>query len=362
MLTKKPIKPLVIDNFKFIKMTQDENIKEVSKLIELSGSNYEIADGEPDIKGWDVETAQHEKVGKVDDMLFDTGTRLVKYIIVEVDNSMDLNNKKVLIPIALADIYSSGKNTDYSSNLNDDKNGNRESSLPKNTDAHNDSILNNDKDEYQSSGGIFDEDMNASQSSSLSDNNVVIVPVNIQILKNLPAYVKDNVTNENESVTQSMFNTTGNAATAPSYLNDHSKEVLNPTDHQNNSTQKLDVIEENLQVNKQTVTTGGTRLISRIVEKPVEKIIELKDEHVTVVRTPIDRPVSSTDFDAFKEEQVEMTEYSEVPVVKKEAHVVEEITVTKNVSEKEEIIKETLRKTEATIEEIKKPKSKKKNI
>ena len=333
-----PTKIIVINNFKLIKMIQDDNLNEVNKLIELSGSNYEIADGEPDIKGWDVETEQREKVGKVDDMLFDTGSRMVKYLIVEVDNSMDLNNKKVLIPIALAELYKSDKHTDNSSNLNND------------IDLHQDTI------------DTFDGERNVAQYNSLDDNNVVIVPVNIQILKNLPAYNKDNVTDENESTIHGMFSSTGSAPAASSYSNDISKDITKTTDQLTSSTQKLDVIEENLQVDKQTVTTGGKRLISRLVEKPIEKTIQLKDEHVTVVRTPIDRPVSSTDIDAFKEEQIEMTEYSEVPVVKKEAHVVEEITVTKNVSEREEIIKETLRNTEVTTEEIKKPKSRKKNI
>ena len=315
-------------------MIQDDNLKEVNNLIELSGSNYEIADGEPDIKGWDVETDQNEKIGKVDDMLFDTVSRLVKYIIVEVDNSMNLNHKKILIPIELAELYESDSHT------------------------NNSSILNNDVDVQEDDIDSLDGESNASQYNSLGDDNVVIVPVNIQLLKNLPAYNKGNVTHENESAIQGMFNNIENTPTASSYSND----VTNTPDQLTNSTQKLDVIEENLQVSKQSVATGGTRLTSRLIEKPIEKTIQLKDEHVTVVRTPIDRPVSSADIDAFKEEQIEMTEYSEVPVVNKEARVVEEITVTKDVSEKEEIIKETLRNTEVTTEEIKKPKSRKKNI
>lgn len=316
-------------------MTQDENINEVDKLIELSGSNYEIADGEPNIKGWDVKTAQHESIGKVDDMLFDQSSKSVKYIIVDVDNNIEQNNKKVLIPLALAELYNSDKNTDNYSDL--DK----------------------DMDVQQDSIETFDGDKIAPSHNNTDNDNVVIIPFNIQLINKLPAYKTGNVTDQMESEIDSIFNGNGSATIANSYSDNISKEVNNFSDDVNDTTQKLNVIEENLSVEKQTIATGRTRLTSRIIENPVEKTIELKDEHVTVVRTPIDRPVSSTDADIFKEEQVEMTEYSEVPVVRKEAHVVEEIVVTKDIREKDEIIKETLRNTEVTAEEIKKPKDEK---
>ena len=322
-------------------MIQDENIKEDSKLVELSGSNYEIADGEPDIKGWEVKTNQHEKIGKVDDMLFDNSTKSVKYIIVDVDNELELSSKKVLIPIASVELHNSNNGTNNYSETEDKR-----------------------SDTYQDSMGTFDGENIASSKSynnSTENNDVVLVPITLQNINNLPAYTKGNVTDANEATISGIFNTSGNTSSATSFSSNLSEETHKPADHLNDATQKLDIIQENLNVEKRTVATGGTRLISRIIEKPVEKTIELKDEHVTVVRTPIDRPVSSTDFDGFKEEQIEMTEYSEVPVVKKEAHVVEEIIVTKDVHEREEIIKETLRNTEVTTEEIKKPKSRKKN-
>ena len=323
-------------------MIQDENINEENKLVELSGSNYEIADGEPDIKGWEVKTNQNEKIGKVDDMLFDNSTKSVKYIIVDIDDELQLNSKKVLIPIASVELHNSDNDTK------------KYSETDKRSDTHQDSMRTFDDENIASS---------KSYNNNIDDNDVVLVPITLQMLSNLPVYTKGNVTHANEETISGIFNASGSNSSATSLSSNYnpSDEVYKPTDHLNDATQKLDVIEENLNVEKRTVATGGTRLISRIIEKPVEKTIELKDEHVTVVRTPIDRPVSSADFDAFKEEQLEMTEYSEVPVVKKEAHVVEEIIVTKDVHEREEIIKETLRNTEVTTEEIKKPKSRKKN-
>ena len=115
---------------------------------------------------------------------------------------------------------------------------------------------------------------------------------------------------------------------------------------------KAEVIEENLQVGKRVEQTGGVRLRSRIVEKPVEASVRLREEHVTVNRTPVNRPATEADFTAFKEGQIEVTESAERAVVAKEAHVVEEVSLGKEVSEREQVIKETVRNTEVDVEHI----------
>lgn len=116
--------------------------------------------------------------------------------------------------------------------------------------------------------------------------------------------------------------------------------------------QTINVIEENLEVGKRTVETGGVRLRSRIVAKPVEESIRLREERVTVQRNAVNRPATAADLDAFKEGQVEMTEYQEVPVVSKTATVVEEISVGKDVTEHDEVVRDTVRKTEVDIDDM----------
>ena len=112
------------------------------------------------------------------------------------------------------------------------------------------------------------------------------------------------------------------------------------------------VIEENLEVGKRVEQTGGARLRSRIVERPVEASVRLREEHVTVDRRPVDRPATDADFNAFKEGTVEVTESAERAVVAKEARVVEEVTLGKEVSEREETIHDTVRKTEVDVERL----------
>lgn len=117
-------------------------------------------------------------------------------------------------------------------------------------------------------------------------------------------------------------------------------------------TESLPVIKEELQVGKREIETGGVRLRSRIIERPVQESVRLRQEQVNVERTPVDRVASESDFDTFKEGTIEMKEYAEVPVVNKEARVVEEVSLNKTVDERQEIINETLRSTEVEVEDL----------
>ena len=124
-------------------------------------------------------------------------------------------------------------------------------------------------------------------------------------------------------------------------------------DQTNTTGSAIPIIEEQLQVGKRTVETGGVRLRSRIVERPVEESLRLREERVYVDRTPVNRLVTGTELENFKEGTIELTETAEVPVVAKEAYVKEEVTLGKDVNEREEIIRDTVRSTEVDVENIK---------
>ncbi|TCZ74962.1 YsnF/AvaK domain-containing protein [Flaviaesturariibacter aridisoli] len=109
-------------------------------------------------------------------------------------------------------------------------------------------------------------------------------------------------------------------------------------------------VEEHLEVGKREVERGGVQVRSRIVEKPVEEHIRLREEHVRVERTPVDRPLAGNEGEAFRERNIELTERSEVPVVNKEARVVEEVRVRKEVTERDETIRDTVRRTDIDVD------------
>ncbi|MCA1588925.1 MAG: YsnF/AvaK domain-containing protein, partial [Acidobacteria bacterium] len=115
---------------------------------------------------------------------------------------------------------------------------------------------------------------------------------------------------------------------------------------------KIPVIEEELQIGKRAVEQGGVRLRSRIIEKPVEETVRLREEHVVVNRRPVDRAATDSDFSTFKEGDLEITERAEQPVVSKQARVKEEISVGKNVEEREETVSDSVRRTEVEVEKL----------
>lgn len=118
------------------------------------------------------------------------------------------------------------------------------------------------------------------------------------------------------------------------------------------SDSTIDVVEENLEVGKRQVNTGGVRVRSRIVERPVEEHVRLRSEHVDVERHPVNRAATEADLANFKEGTIEMTETAEKAVVSKDARVVEEVHVDKTVEEHDEVIKDTVRSTEVDVEKV----------
>ena len=76
----------------------------VKRLQELSGSGYEVAKGQPDIRGWEVRDVNGHLIGKVHELIFDSRASKVRYLIVNVNDSKELQLEKrsVLVPIGLA--------------------------------------------------------------------------------------------------------------------------------------------------------------------------------------------------------------------------------------------------------------------
>jgi uncharacterized protein (TIGR02271 family) len=114
----------------------------------------------------------------------------------------------------------------------------------------------------------------------------------------------------------------------------------------------IPVVEETLQVGTRQVQRGGVRLYTRVTERPVEETVRLRDETVRVERRPVDRPATEADVAAAREHTVEVTEPDEEPVVRRQARVVEEVVVSKDVQEQTETVRDTVRRTEVEVEPV----------
>jgi len=113
--------------------------------------------------------------------------------------------------------------------------------------------------------------------------------------------------------------------------------------------QTVPVVEEQIQVGKRSVLKGGVRIYTHTTEQPVEETVTLRDENVKVDRKRVDRPVTTTDREAFKDSTIELTETTEQPVVSKSTRVVEEVSATKQVSQREQKVRDTVRKQEVEV-------------
>ena len=113
----------------------------------------------------------------------------------------------------------------------------------------------------------------------------------------------------------------------------------------------IPIVEEELAVGKRQVQSGGARIHTRVTETPVSEQVTLHEEHVTVQRNVVDRAVTGADA-TFKEGTIEMTETAEVPVISKEARVVEEVVIGKTATDRVETVSDTVRRTDVDVEEI----------
>lgn len=271
-----------------------------NRLKELNHSDYKIAENQPNIDGWKILDTSGKKVGKVKDLLFDEQALKVRYIITNLKKGDLLDeDRNILIPIGQAQL---------------------------------------DK-----------------------DNDRVVVPnITRDKLVALPHYNKaENLTHEDETRIRNSFagTTAGTYNREEFYDHEHFDEERfyagdTNTDRNKNTSGKVDVVEEHMEVGKREVETGGARISSRIVERPVEERVRLKEEHVEVNRKPVDRPANSADLKNYENRTIEEHETSEVPVVNKEARVVEEVSLEKDVDTREEVIKDKVRKTEVDVDHL----------
>lgn len=145
------------------------------------------------------------------------------------------------------------------------------------------------------------------------------------------------------SFTNDNYATTANTTPAASYTD---------TTAANPAGERLEVVEEQLNVGKKEVERGGVRVRRFVTEKPVTADVTLREEHVNIDRRPVDRPTGTIGDDAFTERTFEVRETAEVPVVSKEARVVEEVFIGKTADTRTETVSDTVRRTDVEIEQI----------
>lgn len=124
------------------------------------------------------------------------------------------------------------------------------------------------------------------------------------------------------------------------------------TANDNESTSNaIPVVEERMDIGKRVVSRGGVRVHSYVTETPVDELVRLREERVSVQRQPVDRPMNAGDA-AFKEQTIEVTAQGEQATVSKTPRVVEEVRVGKRVEERQQRVSERVKKQDVPVEEL----------
>lgn len=108
----------------------------------------------------------------------------------------------------------------------------------------------------------------------------------------------------------------------------------------------IPVVKEELEVGKRA-TEQRYRVKSYVVEQPVEKQVTVRDERVEIEHRPISR---TGDLRMPQERTIEVVERHEEPVVEKRVTGAEEIVVRKEVVERPETVRGTVRETKVDVE------------
>ena len=299
-------------------------------LKELHSSGYEMRDGEPDIRGWKVKNDQNVVIGKVDELLFDTESLRVRYLILDLDGKpINLASRDVIIPIGLA---------------------------------------------------VLDK----------GDNIVLLPEVNVGHLATLPEYKKGHLTIATEREVRHVFAPSeGVKYEDPDYYDP--KEFYNNKyfDDQRmyrsrradvDTTDETDDIVDNENDRERIIRTDEEKKNSRLdideddsdddisdlnddvdddVDEDDDDDLDLDDDNEAederqneVKSENREQQENEKDMAPFKDGVIEITEHAEVPVVSKEPRVVEEISINKDVEEHDEKVKDSVRKNEVKVEKL----------
>jgi photosynthetic reaction center H subunit len=91
---------------------RDSDVADVPpRIAPLSAlDDYEIADGYPEVRGWEVRDAADRSIGRVHDLLVDVAALEVRYLDVELGPKFAPTeaDRRVLIPVERADLDGTG--------------------------------------------------------------------------------------------------------------------------------------------------------------------------------------------------------------------------------------------------------------
>ncbi|WP_256009976.1 PRC-barrel domain-containing protein [Desertivirga xinjiangensis] len=181
-------------------------------LKELGKSDYEISEGQSDIRGWLVKNEKGQLLGKVNDLILDTQSKKIKYLILDMDgNELYLQVRKVLLPLNITELDEVYKNVICPGLL-----ANEISSLP----SYEKGKITSNVEDITASVFASGNTLKSRQAASPSSETPV-TPVTSGTYSQMPGYAHASTSAESQvkkQVVVGLFEYTSEAQSAVAYL------------------------------------------------------------------------------------------------------------------------------------------------
>lgn len=282
--------------------------------------DLDIADGEPDIRGWDVRDGQGTKIGEVDDLIIDLSAMKVRYMAVELDKdffSLD-DERRVLVPIGNAQ-------------LDDDEDdviipASRESLLA--MPAYDDDTFGDDQSTHDQFAKPW------------------------QTAENTAGKVGDAVKDAGAGLAGAvgLGGSTGASDVYKSKQFDDTNFFGSRRQQDRQDQSYLRRHEEELNIGKREVETGDVRLHKTVETEHVSKSVPVRREEVDIERRPITGDAVHGESQ-IGEDEIRIQLMGEEIVTEKRIVPKEEIVVRKRVVEEDETIEADLRRERIDVDD-----------
>ena len=265
--------------------------------------DFKVAEGDPDVRGWDVVASDGTKVGEVEELLVDTSAMKVRYLAVDREGDfVDTDGERtVLVPIGAARL-------------------------------------------------------------DMEDDQVIIDSLASTDFRTMPAYQREaGVTREYETSLRSHYSrgatsaaTAGAAATDDSnfYSGEHYDDnrfygARRDRTSRTGDEERITLSEEELDIAKRQREAGAVEVEKHVETEHVRESVPVMREEVTVERRPV-TDSSATDA-RFEGDEIRIPLTEEEVVVEKRAVAKEELVVKKHQVEDQQTVEADLRKERAEV-------------
>lgn len=284
-------------------------------------SDFEVADHDPDVRGWDVIAADGRKVGEVEDLIVDTSAMKVRYLDIEVDKDyrVDNDNRRILVPVGQARLHD---NEDH---------------------VHVSSLSSTDVRGYPAHSGRFDrtyEDRVSRHFGSVggASSTTGTTGGSERDFYSHSHFDDRNFYGARRGSTARDASDTGRSGMSAGSRSGSGK------DH------RMTLSEEELAVGKQRREAGEVRVGKHVETEHVSRDVPVKKERASVERRPITDSDSRSARATITEDEVRVPLMKEEAVVEKRVRPKEELVVRKHTEQETEHIETDLRKERADID------------